>query len=180
MGHMSVTPCTRHIQISPSPCIPASWQPFSCVCHQPYTTHVSRHLYPCHHRSPLYDHVSRRMTLHASQHPLLPCQHSTLPYPPLTPLVLFWHTSCATLWNMCHVCTHMCPNWVIPTVHWILWDEIHCVVMSCSMSYCCLPRSNCKFHFNSTCPNTLAYLLSPISQNHLSISARHSTCLCSI
>ena len=82
--------------------------------------------------------------------------------------------------DMCHVCTCMRPNWVLPTVCQILRDEIHCAVMSHSMSYRCPPRSNCKFHFNSMCPNMLAYLLSPISQNHLSISACCSPCLCSI
>ena len=82
----------------------------------------------------------------------------------------------AMLWDTHHVCTHMCPNWVLSTVCQILWDEIHCAVMSHSTSYHCLPRSNCKFHFNSMHPDTLAYLLSLISQNHLSISACRSPC----
>ena len=46
-----------------------------------------------------------------------------------------------------------------------------------SASSHCLPRSNCKFHFNSSCPDMPAYLLSPVSQNHHSISACHSLCL---
>ena len=91
-----------------------------------------------------------------------------------------WSNTHATLWDACHVCTCMRPNRVLPAVCWILRDEIHCVVMSHSTSYCCPTRSNCKFHFNSTHPNMLAYLLSPISQNHLSISACCSLCLCSI
>ena len=74
----------------------------------------------------------------------------------------------------------MSPNWVLPAVHRVLLDEIHCAVMSCSTNYCCPPRSNCKFHFNSMHPDMLAYLPSPISQNHLSTSARCSPCLCII
>ena len=100
----------------------------------------------------------------------------------LTPIMCSCDLTHATLWDMRCVCTHVHPraNWVLPTVHQILWDEIHCAVMSCSTSYHWLLRSNCKFHFNSMRPNTLAYLPSPISQNHLSISARCSPCLCSI
>ena len=84
--------------------------------------------------------------------------------------------TCTTLWDVRHVCTRLHSNWVLPAVRQILWDGIHCAVMSHSVSYHCLPISNCKFHFNSTCPNTLAYLPSPISQNLLSTSAHCSLC----
>ena len=78
---------------SPSPHVPASRQPSSCICHPPHATHASQHPYPCCCHPPLCIHMPQHATLHVSQHPSLLHWCSTLPYPPLTPLVSFWHTS---------------------------------------------------------------------------------------
>ena len=182
---ISVTPCARHIRIPPSPHIPTFWQP--CVCHPPHAIHASQHSYLrviviCLHVS---THPGmRHSTCHGTATPVLMLDTSIPAAHPssiiLTHIMHSRDPTCSTLWDVHHVCTHVCHNWVLPTVRQILRDEIHCVVMSHSASYCCLLRSNCKFHFNSTCPDMLAYLLSPISQNHHSISAHRNPFLCSI
>ena len=136
---------------------------------------------PTHHcHPPSHVHVSRCVTLHASwwRRSRTDAQHFCTCHLPL------WYcsdTHHAFMWpNTCHVCTCVHPNWVLPTVRQILQDGIHCAVMLHSASYHCPPRSNCKFHFNSTHPDMLAYLPWPVSQNHHSISACHSPCFRSI
>ena len=168
----TLLPCARHIWIPPSPCIPVSQQSSSCICHLPQTIHASWHSYPC-------------ILAGDTPHIMVPMLNTSIPaaHPSSIVLTHVMH-SCdpthAMLWDVCHFCTHVLPNWVLPAVHRILLDEIHCVVMSHFVSYCCPPRSNCKFYFNSTCPNMLAYLPSPVSQNYRGISARCSLRLCSI
>ena len=176
-----VTPCARHIQIPPSPCIPMSWQPSSSICHPP---HAILHPNICTRTLSSSACMCARVQACIMAPPLLH-RRSTLLYPPLTPSVSFWHTSHihviqhAPHFEMCTVSAPTCT----PTEFSLLsveYCEIHCAVMLHSTSYHCLPRSNCKFHFNSMHPNMLAYLLSPVIQNHHSISAHHSLCLCSI
>ena len=114
---ITVTPCARHVWTSTSPWIPTSRQPFSSVCHPLCVTPTSWHLSPA-------------STAHFSS---LVMTHITC-----------WHDpTCATCWDACCVCTHICINWVLPAVCGILQDEIHCAVMLHSTSYCCPLKSNC-------------------------------------
>ena len=161
------------------------------------------HVFPCPNNPPPASVTCPMLLTHPNIHTHMlslstfTCPHITVPAAPMLVLdtsvptihpssIVLMHVThshdltCAMLWDACHVCTCVHPNWVLPTVCQILQDEIHCAVMLCSMSYCCLPRSNCRFHFNSMHSDMLAYLLSPVSQKHHSISARHSPCLCSI
>ena len=158
---------------------PASRQPSSHVCHPLHATHASQHSYLCIIVVCLHTSTcphARYSVHHDTAAPTLMLDTSIPAAHPsgivLTHITRSHDLTCIAL------CLHPCaPNWVLPAVHWILWDEIHCVVMSCSASSRCPPRSNCKFHFNSLHPNMPAYLPSPISQNHYSISAHRSPCL---
>ena len=158
------TPCARHVQTSSSP----QWLPHPNIC-PPHL--LSAFTCPC---------ISWCVTsmCHSAHCSCASAWHFCICHS----LLQSWYDShhMFTWPDTCHVCTCICANWVLPAVCPILQVEIHCVVMSHPARYCCLPKSICDSYFNSMCPDMLAYLLSPISQNYHSTSAHHSPCPCSI
>ena len=73
----------------PSPHVPVSQQPFSCICHLLHATPTSQHSPPTSvHLPPSHLHTFLAHNIHVLQHPLLPCWCSTLLHLLFTPLVL--------------------------------------------------------------------------------------------
>ena len=98
----AVTPCTRHIQISPSPHIPAFWQPSSCICHLLHVTHTSCHSHPRHCCCP-------PLCIHVSQHVTSMCHgfcHSHIGA---------WHL------RICHSLLQSCYD----SHHVFMWPDMH-------------------------------------------------------
>ena len=113
-----VTPHARHVHTHPSPCVPMFW-------------HLSSHIYHLLHVT--------FTSWHSSSAPTIPSAFSLS----MTCIMHPHNPTCATYWDVCHVCTHICTNWALPATHWILWVEIHCAVLSHPVSYHCPLKSNC-------------------------------------
>ena len=167
-----VTPHARHTCTHPSHASMHPDNPLSCVFHLLHVTPTSQHL-------PSTSVICLHVFICSGTHYSL-CQCLTLLHPSLVPPVSVW------LMSHTHVTRHVPCNKMhtvsapmyVPTEFSLLFVQFYRMkfivwywpIMQAIVA-CWQVIVNS--YFSSTCPNMLAYLLSPISQNYCSTSAQY-------